>query len=132
MLLLAKRPKAGPVPLPLTFSLCFSAQGDELLIECRYQTLDRDSLTFVSTHLPTMVNDNSLRRALPLVLAIPSLRISAEAPLFLQWYYPFTWGFTLSHPHDYKMGTRIPIFSVNDSLRLSLALSSSPGGSEHH
>lgn len=81
LLLLAKRSKARPVPLPLTFSLCFSAQGDELLIECRYQTLDRDTLTFVSAHLPTMVNDNSLKRALPLVLAIPSLRRFQLKPL---------------------------------------------------
>jgi hypothetical protein len=31
-----------------------SEQGDELLIECSYQTLDRDSMTFVSV-LSTMV-----------------------------------------------------------------------------
>ena len=75
LLLLAKRSKAGPVPLPLTFCLLLpltlSAQGDELLVECRYQTLDRDSLTFVSTHLPTMVNDNKPQNSLTLVLAIP-------------------------------------------------------------
>lgn len=32
-----------------------------MLVECHYQTLDRDSLTFVSTSLPTMVKDSSLR-----------------------------------------------------------------------
>ena len=31
-----------------------------MLVECHYQTLDRDSLTFVSTSLPVTVKDENL------------------------------------------------------------------------
>lgn len=99
-----------------------------MLVECRYQTLDRDSLTFVSTHLPTMVNDDKPRNSFTPSLGYPMTQmIPLEAPLFLQ-------GITDSRglhaltSYDGKMGTRIPIFSINDSSRLLPALSS-PGPS---
>lgn len=54
-----------PVPLPLTLSFHVSPeQGDELLIECNYQTLDRDSMTFVSVSPHHEHKDFSSRKQL--------------------------------------------------------------------
>lgn len=64
--------RTEPAPPSLTLSFTFhSEQGDELLVKCHYQTLDRDLVTFVSASLPNVVNDNSLRaEPRPLALAI--------------------------------------------------------------
>ena len=74
LLLLAKRSKAGPVPLPLTFSLLLpltlSAQGDELLVA------HLPTSCFLWTSLPPSLLNS------PAYLGISLLNLLTLPPIF--------------------------------------------------